>query len=1524
MTLCSNNTPSTNEYTGNGAITEYSITFQYYSQSDIFVAFYDTAAEAWVSVSNSNWSFLNPTVIKFNTAPADNQRILIYRCTDIDPLPAEFFPGNSIKAADLNNNFFVMKSAIEEINTQSGSSDTLAQSAKATADAANAKADTAIATANTADTNATTAVNTANTATSTANTANTTANAADTKADTAITTANSASTAAGTALTNSQTAISTANTAATDASSAVTTANAADTKADTAISTANTASTNASSAVTTANSADTNATTALNAANSATSTANTALSTANTANTTANTANTTANTANTAATAASSDASAAVSSANAAVTTANTADTNATTALNTANSVAGVANTANTNATNAVNTANTALSTANTANTTANNANTTANNALNQVAAASPWSENSGVVSLVNSGSSVGVGTSSPSRKLEVAGHLGVVGGGNVYLQNGARVQYGTSNATSVIGQDGSNGYLLFGVGNEVARFTSNGNFGIGTSNPSTLLDVRGAGNPQIKVSATNTGTNSAGLYIENQGQRNWQIWADRASDQFRIGNNSRATTNLAITAGVGVGIGEDNPDTTLHVSGGAITLDSKVANGHSRGIFFHDGTNFGQQIRNSTGGFVATTYAVENNNSGAVAHKWYTGPSERLRISSSGNLGVNTSTPPAKLTVTAGASGTTAYAGRSLNYGALVHTVSGRSGYIVQNTNSFTTANDNAGFQWLYPFDSGGDSNYKVFRSAVGATLADKFWVNQGGGAYFADHVGIGNTNPADYDTTSNNLVVGEAGSGDRGITIASGTSHRGTVMFADGTSGLGEYAGYLQYNHNGNYLAIATNNSEALRITSNSRLGIGTSSPKRRLHVNHAAGDVFTTITGDTNSYAGVLLGNQADDARGQVIYNNLDNSLYFVTNNSGEKLRITSNGNCGIGTSNPGAKLHVKGTDTGTNVQLLRFQNPSSSNLYLEYADGADANSDWKFRTGSQEALTFQIGGDFIVSTSGSEAMRISSNGSVGIGASNPSAGLIVRGSDQNAPGVIYDNGGTGGFIKAFGMGSSPFAGGGVLFGAEQSYSAGSLGFAAIKGLLTDGGGNTRGDLSFYTRSSASSTQLTQRMRIDHNGTVAITGSLTVNGQSVATGNIAEAPTDGQQYARQNAAWSVVSSSSGYVNVKDFGAVGNGTTDDTTAVRNALNGGGTVYFPKGTYRITSTLNHTSAFNVVGDGQQSRIMFDASSNNSNLFNLETNVRHNNAKKWSFSSIALSCKAVANRIHAAGIRIAYTGPATVIGGTNYLELNDVHIVSEITTDATQAYFRYGLSTVNIGGIVADNLNISTFNANAENDSSTIGIYIQNNISGHAVIRAFTGNNIYLQRYYQGLHATKAGGGQNIESIYMTQGEIVCKVGIHLAASHATFISGMHIECQKESYINSSDGGPHRVVGCDLRGGRNGTQNLTDYLIKIGVDNCSFTGNYITAQMPSAGCIRTGGSTGNPDNVSIVGNIFNGNGSSTYRALSCESGSVNVIFTGNLGSGFGGNSNPVFNQIGTGQGKLNNTANEFQ
>lgn len=48
-----------------------------------------------------------------------------------------------------------------------------------------------------------------------------------------------------------------------------------------------------------------------------------------------------------------------------------------------------------------------------------------------------------------------------------------------------------------------------------------------------------------------------------------------------------------------------------------------------------------------------------------------------------------------------------------------------------------------------------------------------------------------------------------------------------------------------------------------------------------------------------------------------------------------------------------------------------------------------------------------------------------------------------------------------------------------------------------------------------------------------------------------------------------------------------VKDYGATGNGTTDDRTFINNAIaaavtNGGGTVYFPAGTYRITAEIGN------------------------------------------------------------------------------------------------------------------------------------------------------------------------------------------------------------------------------------------------------------------------------------------------------------------------------------------------------
>lgn len=62
---------------------------------------------------------------------------------------------------------------------------------------------------------------------------------------------------------------------------------------------------------------------------------------------------------------------------------------------------------------------------------------------------------------------------------------------------------------------------------------------------------------------------------------------------------------------------------------------------------------------------------------------------------------------------------------------------------------------------------------------------------------------------------------------------------------------------------------------------------------------------------------------------------------------------------------------------------------------------------------------------------------------------------------------------------------------------------------------------------------------------------------------------------------------------------INVKDFGAVGDGTSNDTAAIQNALDSvgltGGTVYLPKGHYLISNTLTMLNGTTMLGDGEES-----------------------------------------------------------------------------------------------------------------------------------------------------------------------------------------------------------------------------------------------------------------------------------------------------------------------------------------
>jgi hypothetical protein len=95
--------------------------------------------------------------------------------------------------------------------------------------------------------------------------------------------------------------------------------------------------------------------------------------------------------------------------------------------------------------------------------------------------------------------------------------------------------------------------------------------------------------------------------------------------------------------------------------------------------------------------------------------------------------------------------------------------------------------------------------------------------------------------------------------------------------------------------------------------------------------------------------------------------------------------------------------------------------------------------------------------------------------------------------------------------------------------------------------------------------------------------------------------------DAPHDGHAYARLNAGWTQALSIAGISNVLNYGAKGDGVADDTAAVTAALAAGGTVYFPAGTYLLstansdsntTAQLILRSGTRLLGDGSARSII--------------------------------------------------------------------------------------------------------------------------------------------------------------------------------------------------------------------------------------------------------------------------------------------------------------------------------------
>jgi hypothetical protein len=140
-----------------------------------------------------------------------------------------------------------------------------------------------------------------------------------------------------------------------------------------------------------------------------------------------------------------------------------------------------------------------------------------------------------------------------------------------------------------------------------------------------------------------------------------------------------------------------------------------------------------------------------------------------------------------------------------------------------------------------------------------------------------------------------------------------AAGTAAAPSIAFTgDTNTGI--------YSPGADQLAVATNGTGRLFVDSAGLVGIGTSAPDVKLHVATGNATGYIKIDGGTSTSATTGLQFRSDSSTNSAEISSYQGDLEFITGVT-ERLRITSAGLVGIGTSAPSNTLHVNGTGGGS---------------------------------------------------------------------------------------------------------------------------------------------------------------------------------------------------------------------------------------------------------------------------------------------------------------------------------------------------------------------------------------------------------------------------------------------------------------------------------------------------------------------------------------------------------------------------------------------------------------------------
>jgi hypothetical protein len=493
------------------------------------------------------------------------------------------------------------------------------------------------------------------------------------------------------------------------------------------------------------------------------------------------------------------------------------------------------------------------------------------------------------------------------------------------------------------------------------------GNTSVYPSGSNTILQIYSASVPRLKLQNSTTGTAStagSSFYVTgddliiNNGETGAII-------QFEIGGQSK----MRIDGDGNVGIGTISPDITgfgyrtLTVVGGTLPGYAGVlelgcpttnADGQNLGIIaFIDGGTRNAQIDVTRASSTSTSNMHFYTNGGS-------GIEERMRIDSSGNIGIGQSPYSYSRLSTEGSDNT------SSNYAFIAYSENTNAILACRNDGTVTMPTGNVGIG-ITPTsklmvkdssDSGFDSGIAIIRSANSQTG----YINMVGGAMNFNSPSIPITfrqsgtekmritsggqlgvNTSTFaPTISNQIKLGNMGSGVVGeVFDANVVDGAGRMIICSGGSsgqvpilslrhysaayGIDLWMGYtnpwntyIDNRHPSSGFIFRNNcnangsEDELMRITGSGNVGIGTTTPNYQLEVrtttnNRAIQAVNSTTSGTNWGFQGGAYGSGATKNIGLQVTAEGASTNYAA---------IFENGNVGIGTTSPQSKLHVNG--------------------------------------------------------------------------------------------------------------------------------------------------------------------------------------------------------------------------------------------------------------------------------------------------------------------------------------------------------------------------------------------------------------------------------------------------------------------------------------------------------------------------------------------------------------------------------------------------------------------------------